>query len=274
MPRAARYNSCGSSQYNARPILGGLTKSIYEPSMNRSANYDPDNDFLAGFTSTDGTIEFFGRVSALLKPSFTVLDLGAGRGAWFYTDQCEYRRSLRTIKGRVREFICADIHEVVLTNPTSDKNILIKDSRIPLEDSSVDLIVCDYVLEHVLDVNSLKNEISRLLKPNGYFCARTPHQLNYVCFFARIVSNVRHAKILSLLQPTRQPEDVFPTAYKLNSLRRIRRVFPGWGNYSYLFTSEPRYFFGLRFVYRVLQILHDHAPKLLTGNLFIFLRKQ
>jgi hypothetical protein len=79
---------------------------------------------------------------------------------------------------------------------------------------------------------------------------------------------------LAFVQPTRQPEDVFPTAYQLNSLRQIRRVFSGWGNYSYLFSSEPRYFFGSRFIYRVLQFFHDHAPKPLTGNLFIFLRKQ
>ncbi len=242
--------------------------------MNRSANYEPDSDFLAGFTSTDGTIEFFGRVNALLKPSFTVLDLGAGRGAWFYSDRCEYRKNLRTIKGKVREFICADVDEAVLTNPTSDTNILIKDNRIPLEDGSLDLIVCDYVLEHVLDVNSLKEEIFRLLKPNGYFCARTPHYFNYIGIAARIIDNARHTKVLRFAQPSRQSEDVFPTAYKLNSLRRIRRVFDGWNNYSYLYTSEPRYFFGSRHVYRVLQFVHAHAPKPLTGNLFVFLRKQ
>jgi ubiquinone/menaquinone biosynthesis C-methylase UbiE len=241
--------------------------------MNKSAMYDPDNDFLGGFTSSDGTIEFFARVNALLKPSFTVLDLGAGRGAWFYLDQCEYRKSLRTIKGRVREFICADVDEAVLANPTSDKNILIKDHRIPLEDASVDLILCDYVLEHVIDVNSFRDEISRVLKPNGCFCARTPHRLHYVSFCARIIRNSRHAKFLALVQPTRQPEDVFPTVYQLNSLRQIRRVFSGWANYSYLFSSEPRYFLGRRFVYRLLKFLHDYAPKALTGNLFIFLRK-
>jgi SAM-dependent methyltransferase len=241
--------------------------------MNRSAIYDPDNDFFGGFTSQDGTIEFFSRINALLKPSFTVLDLGAGRGAWFYRDQCEYRKGLQTIKGKVREHICADVDEAVLSNPTSDRNVLIKDNRIPLEDASVDLVICNYVLEHVLDVSSFKSEISRLLKPNGYFCARTPHRLNYVSFFARIIDNPQHAKVLASVQPTRQPEDIFPTVFKLNTLRQIRRVFPGWDNYSYVYSAEPRYFFGLRFVYRLLQFLHNHASKSLTGNVFIFLRK-
>jgi SAM-dependent methyltransferase len=241
--------------------------------MNRSAIYDPDNDFLGGFTNQDGTIEFFSRVNALLKPSFTVLDLGAGRGGWFYDDQCEYRKDLRTIKGKVSKYICSDVDEAVLSNPTGDRNVLIKDNRIPLEDASVDLVICDYVLEHVLEVSSLKSEISRLLKPNGYFCARTPHRFNYVSFFARLIDNTQHAKVLASVQPTRQPEDIFPTVYKLNTLRQIRKVFPRWGNYSYVYSAEPRYFFGLRFVFRLLQFLHNHAPKPLTGNVFIFLRK-
>jgi SAM-dependent methyltransferase len=241
--------------------------------MNKSAIYNPDNDFLGGFPSMDGTIEFFSRVNALLTPSFTVLDLGAGRGAWFYEDQCEYRKGLRTIKGKVREYICADVDEAVLSNPTSDRNVLIKDNRIPLEDASVDLIICDYVLEHVLEVSSLKGEISRLLKPNGYFCARTPHRLHCVSFFARVIGNAQHAKVLASVQPDRRREDIFPTVFKLNSLRQIRRVFPGWDNYSYIYSAEPRYFFGSRCVYRLLQFLHNHAPKSLTGNVFIFLRK-
>jgi SAM-dependent methyltransferase len=242
-------------------------------SMDRSAIYDPDNDFAGGFTSTDGTIEFFSRVNALLKHTFTVLDLGAGRGAWFYQDQCEYRRAMRTIKGKVTEYICADVDEAVLSNPTSDRNVLIKDDRIPLEDASVDLVICDYVLEHLLEVSSLKSELSRLLKSHGYFCARTPHRFNYVSFFARVIGNDRHAKVLASVQPTRQPEDIFPTFYKLNSLRRIRRVFPGWDNYSYVYSAEPRYFFGLRWLYGLLQVLHNHSPKPLTGNVFVFLRK-
>lgn len=36
---------------------------------------------VGGFTSIDGTIEFYTRISALLNPSMTVLDFGAGRGA-------------------------------------------------------------------------------------------------------------------------------------------------------------------------------------------------
>lgn len=236
-------------------------------------NYDPDRDMLGGFTGSDGTVAFFNRVNAILEPHFTVLDIGAGRGAWFYLDTCAYRRHLRAIRGKVKEFICADIDAAVLRNPTSDRNILMDGQRVPLPDQSVDLIVSDFVIEHVTDIAGFKGEIARLLRPGGYFCARTPHRLHYVSIFARLIRNARHAKLLKFIQPGRLAGDVFPTAYRLNSLGQVRRIFADWGNYSYVHTSEPRYFFGRRWIYRLLSIFHRLAPRALTGNLFIFLRK-
>jgi SAM-dependent methyltransferase len=243
------------------------------PSMSACRIYDPGDDVLGGFTSIDGTIEFFNRVNAILDPGFTVLDIGAGRGSWYYLDKCEYRKRLRTIRGKVTEYICADIDEVVMGNPTSDRNVVIRNNHVPLDDQSVDIIISDFVLEHIVDVGSFKQEISRLLKPGGYFCARTPHALHYVSVAARLIRNTRHAKLLAFVQPTRHTEDVFPTAYKLNSLHQVRKIFFDWENHTYLYTSEPRYFFGSRLFYRLCSILHAVAPRALTGNLFIFLRK-
>jgi SAM-dependent methyltransferase len=229
---------------------------------------------LGGFTPNDGTIAFFNRVNAILKPEFTVLDLGAGRAGWSILERCEYRKELRTIRGKVKEYICADIDAAVLSNSTSDRNLLIQDDRVPLEDESVDVILADYVLEHVLNVISFRDEVSRLLKPGGYFCARTPHRLHYVSIFARLIRNERHAATLREVQPTRQAEDVFPTSYRLNTLREARRLFPNWADYSYIHASEPRYFFGSRTIYRLFVLLHAVLPNAFIGNVFIFLKKQ
>jgi SAM-dependent methyltransferase len=235
-------------------------------------NYDPGERKVGGFTSNDGTIEFFNRINALLESDFTVLDVGAGRGSWYHVDGCEYRRKLRTIKGKVKEYICADIDEAVLANPTSDKNLIIKNERVPLADRSVDLIVSDYVLEHVIDVASFKREITRLLKPGGYFCARTPHGMHYVSVFARLIRNSEHTKVLRHIQPKRDACDIFPTAYKVNSLRKVQKLFPDWTNYSYVHASEPQYFFGSHSLYRLFVLLHAFLPKSVKGNVFIFLR--
>lgn len=229
---------------------------------------------IAGFSGLDGTIEFFTRINALLEPHFKVLDLGAGRGAWHTEDDCEYRRGLRDIRSKVAEYIGADVDEAVLTNPTTSRNVLLDtNGHIPLVDAEVDLIVCDYVLEHILDVDTFRAEIDRILKPGGVFCGRTPHAANYVTLGARLVKNVHHAKWLKWAQPERKAIDVFPTAYRCNTLRDLERLFPGWEHFSYLYTAEPSYHFGSRWIYAAFSALHKFAPTQFTGNIFAFIRK-
>jgi SAM-dependent methyltransferase len=236
-------------------------------------NYDPAEAMLGGFSSLDGTVEFFSRVNALLEPDFTVLDLGAGRGMWHSEDQSPFRRGLRDIRGKVAEYIGADVDPAVLQNPTTTRNVLIQAGRIPLGDGEIDLILCDYVLEHVQDVTAFRDEVSRVLKPGGVFCGRTPHALNYVALAARLVRNAEHARWLKRIQPGRRPEDVFPTAYRCNTLRDLRQAFPEWEHFSYVYTAEPSYYFGNRPAFQVLSLLHKLAPSVLTGNLFVFIRK-
>jgi SAM-dependent methyltransferase len=237
-------------------------------------NYEPGREMLGGFSGGDGTIAFYNRVNSLLNPAITVLDIGAGRGSWFYLDSCDYRKKLRTIKGKVKEYICADVDEVVLTNPTSDRNVVMRDNRVPLDDNSIDIIITDFVLEHIIDVAAFKSEVYRLLKPGGYLCSRTPHRAHYISICARLIRNSRHAKLLSLVQPRRHREDVFPTAYKVNRLRDVATVFAGWDNFSYIFSPDPAYFFGSRLVYNLLSFVHAVVPKAWTGNIFVLLRKR
>jgi SAM-dependent methyltransferase len=236
-------------------------------------NYDPAAEMLGGFTSRDGTIEFYNRVNALLQPGFKVLDLGAGRGAWHYSHTPEYKRILRTFKGKVKEYIGADVDTAVLGNPTTDRNVLIEDGLVPLGDGEVDIVISDWVLEHIVDVASFKREVDRVLKPGGFFCARTPHSFSYVSLAARVIGNSSHVKFLRWVQPNRKAQDAFPTAYQCNTFRAVSRWFDGWKNYTYLYTAEPSYYFGSKPVFHFMNLMHRLLPRAMTGSLFIFLRK-
>jgi ubiquinone/menaquinone biosynthesis C-methylase UbiE len=237
------------------------------------SNYDPAAEMLGGFTSRDGTIEFYSRINALLQPGYKLLDLGAGRGAWCSTEKAAYKRALRSFKGKVDEYIGADVDAAVLGNPTTDRNVLIEDGLVPLGDSEVDVVICDWVLEHIIDVASFKREVERVLKPGGFFCARTPHSFSYVSIAARAVRNSSHTSLLRWIQPARKAQDVFPTAYRCNTLRAVSTWFAGWKNYSYLYTAEPSYYFGSKPLFHFMNLLHRLAPRAMTGSLFIFLRK-
>jgi SAM-dependent methyltransferase len=221
----------------------------------------------------DGTVEFYGRVCALIKPTDVVLDLGAGRGAWYFEEPCEYIKSVRNLKPRVKLFYGADVDGVVLTNPTTHENLLIREGRIPLPDQSLDLVIVDYVFEHIQDPKEFCAEISRVLKPNGYLCARTPHKYCYISVAARFIKNARHADVLSIAQPKRKVVDIFPTAFRLNTINEIRQHFKGYEDYSYLYASEPQYYFGRKYVYFVLEVMQRILPTLLSSNIFVFMRK-
>src|SRR5687768_9813548 len=119
---------------------------------------------LGGFGPIDGTIEFYGRVNALLRPEHVVLDLGAGRAWWYEEDLSPYRRALRVLKGKVAKVYGADVDTAVLQNMATDENRLISDQKLPFSDSSIDVIVCDYVLEHVQNIELFEREISRVLR--------------------------------------------------------------------------------------------------------------
>jgi ubiquinone/menaquinone biosynthesis C-methylase UbiE len=238
-----------------------------------SMNYSPDDEFVGGYGCCDGTVEFYSRVRSILNSSSCVLDLGAGRGSWVLLDASEYRKKIRSLKEDVGEYIGADVSSAVLDNPSTHRNVLIVDGVIPLEDQSVDIIICDFVFEHIVNVATFKKEVDRILKPGGYLCGRTPHQLCYVALAARLINNRNHFKWLRWLQPNRAEVDIFPTAYKCNTFSALKRYFTNYDHYSYIFTGKPQYYFGRRMSYTLFSWAHKVLPNVTCGNIFVFLRK-
>jgi SAM-dependent methyltransferase len=236
-------------------------------------NFKPHAHLGGGFSPTNGTIDFYLRVSSYLHSEAVVVDLGAGRGAWYHLEQNPLIRKIRDIKPHVKALIGVDVDPAVMTNPTTTENRVMEGDRIPLDDGSADVIFADYVIEHIDDPDAFKAEIDRVLKPGGVFCARTPHAFSYVALVARMVPNARHASLLKGAQPHRQDVDVFPTRYKMNTLAAIKRIFPGWQSGSFIYRTDPSYFFGSAVIYRALEIIQRIMPRWFSGNLMIFLLK-
>lgn len=235
--------------------------------------YKPSDNMVGGFTDNDGTIDFYLRINSLIDDTSVVLDLGAGRASWYEDDKCVTRREIRLLKGKVKQLIAADVDEVVLSNRSSDKQILINDGKLDVEPNSVDLIVADYVLEHIDNPREFFTQIDNCLKSGGWFCARTPHKYSYVAIISCLVKNTFHRKLLKFIQPERKEIDVFPTRYKLNQMKNIKSTFSHWANFSFIYRSEPAYYFGNRIIFKLQLLLHRIAPSFFCGNLFIFVKK-
>lgn len=235
--------------------------------------YDPFDSMIGGFSAQDGTIDFYLRVNSLAEPHHTVLDLGAGRAGWFVDDECQVRRDIRMLKGKVHKVIAADVDEVVLENLSSDEQLVISNGEIGLEKDSIDIIVADYVLEHIEDVEDFVNQIDHCLKSGGWFCARTPHKYSYISSVSRLIDNGLHSKFLKKIQPGRKEIDVFPAYYRLNTLNQIQTAFSGWNSGSFIYPADPSYYFGSRFVFGLQKIAHRIMFAEFSGNLFIYVQK-
>lgn len=228
-----------------------------------------------GFTRVDGTVQY-NRVNALLRPEMVVLDFGAGRGAGLVDNRCAYRRSLQMLRGKVARVIGIDVDPAVCTNPGLDEAIVLgaKDP-LPLADASIDLVLADYVFEHIEDPHRCARELERVLKPGGWICARTPNRWNYVAVAARLVPERLHAGVLRRVQPERKQEDVFPAFYRMNDRRALRRLFPAprWRHYSYCISAEPAYVPRRAWLWRLALFLDALMPEGLQSNVLAFLQK-
>jgi SAM-dependent methyltransferase len=236
------------------------------------------SEFAAGgFSRKDCTVAFYTRVNALLDPSMTVLNLGAGRGANILADLSPFRRQIQRFKGRAKIVIGADVDSAINENPDLDEACVIgPDGRLPIPDHTIDIIVSDHVFEHVKQPSLLASELERVLKPGGWLCARTPNKWGYIGIATRAIPNSAHVGILRRLQPNRKSEDVFPTHYRMNTRRALRKLFPpsNWHHHSYEYNGVPGYHANIRLIFRIIDIYNQCMPNILGAKLHVFLQKR
>lgn len=229
-----------------------------------------------GFAHNDQAMLFFLRVHALLRPDMTVMDFGAGRGRLAHASP-SFVRDFKILKGRCRKIIGVDPDPVVLTNPIVDEAVVIDNAgRIPLPDSSVDLVFSCSTFEHIPDPSSTARELGRVLKPGGWVCAYTPAKWGYVALGARLVPNAFHPQAVRLLSSgDRETHDVFPTYYRLNTIGSVRRHFAPYGfeDYSYYLGGSPSYHANRSILVRLWAAYNSLMPPPLKKNLHVFLRK-
>ena len=115
------------------------------------ALFYPESTF-GGITDIDGSVAFYCRVNALLQPSFVAVDFGCGRGARQQDDPVVFRRTLCSLRGKVSRVIGIDVDPLGQGNPSLDEfRLMAPGHHWPLEDRTVNLIVCDWVIEHLPD---------------------------------------------------------------------------------------------------------------------------
>lgn len=231
---------------------------------------------VGGFSRRDSTLLFYSLIRSVLMPNHHILDFGAGRGAQS-DSQWPFKRDLVCLKGTVARVVGVDVDEAVHKNPLLDEaHVFEPGGRLPFEDASFDVVFSDWVIEHVDNPPAFVAEVHRLLKPGGWFFARTPNRFGLVALGATLVPNRIHTAVLRKLQPDRESKDIFPTRYRMNTVKSVRRLFPKpiWDNYSTTVDSENMYLVRVPLLFEIVERVSRLLPSALRPFLIVAVRKR
>lgn len=236
--------------------------------------YFPESQF-GGYSDTDQLVVFYTRVRILLKPSFTVLDIGCGRGR--HAEERTARSNLKNLKDQCETVIGIDVNPAAQDNPFVDQFHLIEaSSKWPLSDASVDLAVCNCVFEHIENTDLFFSECHRVIRPGGYLCMRTTNALSYFGLAARFIPDRFHSAIIrrAYVNP-RKEEDVFPIQYRCNTVPAMRRALDrhGFEHCAYGYEQDPAHFAFSRTLYFLGVVYQRLAPRVIRTAIFVFARR-
>jgi glycosyltransferase involved in cell wall biosynthesis/SAM-dependent methyltransferase len=183
-------------------------------------------------------------VKTTAERSQRILAFGTGRGAREFD-----------LRGPGREVVGVDVDQDIRANPFIDVAVMYDGRRLPFPDASFDLCCAHSVIEHLPDPGATFAEIARVLRPGGHLVFKTPNLWFYAMVISRLVPNRFHSRVLKAATG-RQQRDVFPTTYRANTRRRLRRLLRAAGlieaelhvhlnGAGYLEFSLPTYLLGV-----------------------------
>ncbi len=147
------------------------------------------------------------------------LDLGCGHQVfpeWMKGEEQEIASSVRLAVGIDYDVPSLRDHQAISNRLAGDI------ARLPFPDGTFDLVSANMVVEHLADPTAGLREICRVLKPGGFFVFHTPNYHNFWVFLASLMPDFVKAIAIRVLEE-RSENDVFPTHYRLNTARAIRK---------------------------------------------------
>jgi SAM-dependent methyltransferase len=163
-----------------------------------------------------GAHTFYGWVREVTTPRTIMLNLGAGGPA--------PRHKIRVFRGEVARVVGADPDPEVINNSELDEAHVLRDhGRLPFADDCFDLVLSDWVVEHVAEPIWFLKEVRRVLRSGGSFFFRTPNKRHYVGLIASMTPHWFHELVANRARGLSSDEhEPWPTYYRLNTLQDIQ----------------------------------------------------
>jgi SAM-dependent methyltransferase len=142
-----------------------------------------------------------------------LLDIGCGRGL----------ETARVYRERVAFSIGLDRSEAVRENQTVACQVCGDATSLPFGDETVDLAVCQELIEHLEAPQAFFREVARVLRPGGLFLLMTPNLLAWPTLVSRALPYALHQRLNHQLFGIDE-RDVFPTHYRANTVPALDRA--------------------------------------------------
>ena len=158
-------------------------------------------------------------VQQTLKPCSHLLDAGCGCGKFFRLEHAKRLGSL---------IVGVDIAADIQQNADLDLGVRGDLENLPFTDSSFDVVVCRVVIEHLRQPSLALAEFYRVLAPGGRLFIFTPNLLHYFGLVAKCTPHRFHTWFNRRVRGFEE-EDTFPTYYRANTRRALRRLLASSG---------------------------------------------
>ncbi len=162
----------------------------------------------------DGTSQFAALIRKRLRTEFRILDLGAGSG----------KAGPVNFQGEARIVIGVDPNSYIKGNSKIDHGVIGLAEHLPFRTDSFDLVVSDWVVEHLAQPEEVISEVFRVVKSGGAFVLRTGNVYHYSYAVAAVTPYWFHRLVANRVRG--MPEDngdPHATYYRMNSRGAVRR---------------------------------------------------
>ena len=219
--------ACRMAPASASELLAVFRLKHGEP---EATGWRPRMSYQEGYFTPDDHYEAI--LGRLVKPGTRWLDVGCGR------DLLPTNPKLAAeLAGRCSEVVGVDPDDNVLENPLLHRRVKGTIEDFPDTDT-FDLITLRMVAEHITEPEVVVRHLSRLCKPGGIVLIYTVDAWAPLSVVAWLTPFRLHHPIKKLLWKT-EDRDTFPVVYRMNSRRRLRRLFQEAGCAELLFEYLP-----------------------------------
>lgn len=152
-------------------------------------------------------------VAAAVTPETRLLDLGCGRDSL----------AAEAIQG-ARQSVGIDLDPADLRhNATVGLALLANGEALPFAPASFDVLISQWVVEHLARPERVFDEIARVLRPGGQAILFTTNANNYVPLISRLTPDALQSGALRrwLKRPAHESH---PTHFRANTRRRLRQL--------------------------------------------------